>query len=62
MYTHFYACLTSVDADQPAHPCSPIWICTGRILVRNNLINQKENSLDPDQTDVPADLDLNCSP
>jgi len=27
-----------------------IRICTGRILIRNNLMNQKANSLDPDQT------------
>ena len=45
IYTHFYACATSVDPDQLAHPCHLIWICTGRILVRNNLMNQKANSL-----------------
>jgi hypothetical protein len=50
IYTHFYACATSLDSDQLAHPCCLIWICTGRILVRNNLMNQKANSLDSDQT------------
>jgi hypothetical protein len=43
IYTHFYACATSVDPDQPAHPCRLIWICTGCILVRNNLMNKKVN-------------------
>jgi hypothetical protein len=41
IYMHFYACATSVDPDQPAHLYHLIWICTGRILVRNNLMNQK---------------------
>jgi hypothetical protein len=49
IYTHFYACATSVDPDQLAHLCRLIWICTGRILVKDNLMNQKANSLDPDQ-------------
>jgi hypothetical protein len=39
----------SVDSDQLANSCCLIWICTGRILVRNNLMNQKANILDPDQ-------------
>jgi hypothetical protein len=49
IYTHFYTCATSVDPDQLAHSCCLIWICTGRILVRNNQMNQKVNSSDPDQ-------------
>jgi hypothetical protein len=39
--------VTSVDPDQLAHL---IWIYTRRILVRNNLMNQNANSLDPNQT------------
>jgi hypothetical protein len=49
IYTHFYVCATSVDSDQPAHSCHLIRICTGHILVRNNLVNHRTNSLDPDQ-------------
>jgi hypothetical protein len=45
----FYACVTSVDPDQLVYTCNLIWICTGYILVRNNLKNQKANSADPDQ-------------
>jgi hypothetical protein len=45
-YTHYNACLTSIDRDW----CCLIWICTGCILVKNNLMNLKVNSLDPDQT------------
>jgi hypothetical protein len=46
---HIYTCIaTSVDPDQPAYPCCLIRICTVRFLVRNNLINQKVNSADPD--------------
>jgi hypothetical protein len=45
--TPLYVCAISVD---PAHLSRLIWICTGRMLVRNNLINQKANSADPDQT------------
>ena len=40
---------TSVNPDQPAHPCHLIWIFTGYIFVRNNLMNKKANSLDPEQ-------------
>jgi hypothetical protein len=47
IYKPFYACATSVDQDQQAHPCGLIRVCTGRILVSNNLTNQKANSLDP---------------
>jgi hypothetical protein len=49
IYMHFYACATSVDPDQPAHLCHLIRIYTGRILVRNNRMNQKANSVDPVQ-------------
>jgi hypothetical protein len=56
----FYVYATSVDPDQLAHLCHLICICTGRILVRYSLMNKIVNSLDG--TDVPADLDLNCSP
>ncbi len=41
----FYWVVTSVDPDQPTHPCHVIWIKTGRFLVTNNLIleiNQKK--------------------
>jgi hypothetical protein len=48
VYT-FYACATIVYPDQLAHPCRLIWICPGIILVRNNLLNEEANSLDPDQ-------------
>ncbi len=44
IYMHFYACATSVDPDQLAHL---IWICTGRILDRNNLLNLKVNRIAP---------------
>jgi hypothetical protein len=50
LYTHFYACATSVDPDQPAHSCHLVRICTGRILARNNQTNQSANSVDPVQT------------
>jgi hypothetical protein len=49
IYTHVYACASSVDPDQLAHLCCLIWICTSGSLVTNNLMNQKANSLDPDQ-------------
>ena len=65
LYTHFYACVTSVDPDQLAHSCHLIRICTGLILVRNNLINQKVGKQYrswSDGIDVQADLDLHCSP
>jgi hypothetical protein len=52
MDTPFYACATSVDPDQPAHPSVP----SGRIIVRNNVTNQKVNSLDPDQEPVVRNL------
>jgi hypothetical protein len=57
--------MTNADPDQPAWMCHLIRICTGRILVRNNLMNQKVNRYDPDQMAwicVLADLDLTCSP
>lgn len=41
---------TSVDPDQSAHPWHLIRIYTVRFLVRNNLINLKATSVDPDQT------------
>jgi hypothetical protein len=49
IYTRFNTCATSVNPNQLAHPYHPIWICTGRILVRNNLMNLKANCVDPDQ-------------
>ncbi len=35
-------------------------IYTGRILVADNLINLKANSVDPDQMALPVNLDLHC--
>jgi hypothetical protein len=46
---HIYSSATSGDPDQLVHPSHLIWIYTGHILVRNNLINLKANSVDPDQ-------------
>jgi hypothetical protein len=40
--------MTSVDQDQPAHTCRLTWIGTGHIVVKNNLMNLKANSVDPD--------------
>jgi hypothetical protein len=42
--THFIACATIVDPDQPAHPCRVIRICTVCFFVRNNWIHKKVNS------------------
>jgi hypothetical protein len=49
IYMQFNTCASSVLPDQLAYPCFLIRICTGRILVRNNLINLKVNSVDYDQ-------------
>lgn len=49
-FLHKYTCETSVDPDQLAHQCHLIRIWTGRNLIKNNLMNKKTNSLDPDQT------------
>jgi hypothetical protein len=49
-HTRFYACASSVDPDQLAHLCHLIWICTGHILIRNNLIIYTvRHRVDPDQ-------------
>jgi hypothetical protein len=45
----FIARANIVDPDQPALVCQLIWIYTGHFLVRNNLMNQKANSVDTDQ-------------
>jgi hypothetical protein len=45
--THFIACSTIVDPDQPEHQCCLNKICTVRFLLRNNQLIQK---VDPDQT------------
>jgi hypothetical protein len=39
----------SVDPDQPAHLYHLIRFCTVHVMVRNNLRNQKANTVDPDQ-------------
>jgi hypothetical protein len=46
---HFMTCATSVDPDQYEHLCHLIRICTVYFLIRNNVINPKANSTDPDQ-------------
>jgi hypothetical protein len=48
IYRRFYAFLTSVDPDHLAHLCCLIWICFGHILIRNNRMNLKADSVDPD--------------
>jgi hypothetical protein len=46
---HFNACVTSVDPDQLAHLYLLNMIYAFVFLVRNNLMNLKLNSVDPDQ-------------
>jgi hypothetical protein len=48
IYSHFYACATSVDQDQPVHQGCLIRICAGCFFIGNNILNQNVNSVDPD--------------
>jgi acyl-CoA synthetase (AMP-forming)/AMP-acid ligase II len=48
IYMHFNQCVNSVDPEQLIHSCRLIRICTVYFLVKNNLINQIANIVDPD--------------